>query len=89
MISMTKDDAAALQLELTTPRTATCPKCDGTAKVQQGVSVPHVCACGNVWQPNQLFGQSPTCISCAENGAADRIMAGFIVPLGPMPTRQV
>lgn len=88
MISMTSADVEAARADQSAPRTATCPLCDVAVKVQSGVSLPHLCACGNVWQPAQVFSRAHTCIVSDSDGAADRIMAGFIAPLGPMPARR-
>jgi len=58
-------------------RTQSCPLCDPSVHVEPGISVLHVCQCGNVWQPMQVLSANPTCI--IPNGAVspDKLLEAF------------
>jgi len=58
-------------------RTQSCPLCDPSVHVEPGISVLHVCQCGNVWQPMQVLSAHPTCI--IPNGAVspDKLLEAF------------
>lgn len=81
MISLNAADAEIMRADPATPTTSACPQCDPSARVLPGVSLPHACSCGNVWQPLQVMTRAATCIAAESDGQADRILAAFIAPL--------